>query len=62
MKKIQNPEKFFDDLMNTRPVMIALSIICAVLIWFAVSMTAYKTTHVTFNQIPLSTERIGTPA
>ncbi len=62
MKKIQNPEKFFDDLMNTRPVMIALSIICAVLIWFAVSMTAYKTTHVTFNQIPLSTELTGTPA
>ena len=62
MKKIHDAQNFVESLFNTRPFSIAFSILCAILIWFAVSMTAYKTTHATFNHVPVSLDLAGTPA
>ena len=62
MKKIHDMSEFLERLFNTKPVSIAVSILCAILIWFAISMTAYKTTHRTFDNIPVSLDLTGTPA
>ncbi len=62
MKKIREIPDFFERLFDTRPFSIVFSIVCAILIWFAVSVTAYKTTHVTFYNIPVMPDLTGTLA
>ncbi|MBR4319492.1 MAG: hypothetical protein IKP69_05510 [Oscillospiraceae bacterium] len=53
---------FLEKIFDTKPFSIIFSIICAVLIWFSISVTAYKTTHVTFYNVPLSDDLTGTLA
>lgn len=60
--KIHDIPHFFSKLFDTRPFSIVFSIMSAILIWFAVSVTAYKTTHVTFYNIPVSDDISGTLA
>ncbi len=62
INKIHEIPDSLENLFDTQPFRIVFSILCAVLIWFAVSVTAYKTTHVTFYNIPLSVELTGTLA
>lgn len=62
MNKIHELPEFLDELFNTKPFSIAFSILCAVLVWFTVSVTAYKTTHVTFYNVPVSGDLTGTVA
>ena len=62
MKKIHEIPDLLDWLFNTKPFQIVFSVICAVLIWFSVAVTTYKTTHVTFYEVPVSTELSGTVA
>ena len=60
--KIHDIPRFFGKLFDTRPFSIVFSVMSAILIWFAVSVTAYKTTHVTFYNIPVSEDISGTLA
>ncbi|MBR0483718.1 MAG: hypothetical protein IJJ69_02940 [Oscillospiraceae bacterium] len=60
--KIHDFPSFFSKLFNTKPFSIVFSVMSAILIWFAVSVTAYKTTHVTFYNIPVSEDISGTLA
>jgi len=62
MKKIHEIPDFFEKLFNTKPFSIVFSIICAMLIWFSVSVTTYNTTHVKYYNIPVSVDLSGTPA
>ena len=60
--KIREIPDFFDKIFDTKPFSIIFSVICAVLIWFSVSVTTYKTTHVKFYNIPVSVDLTGTSA
>ena len=62
MKKMGKIHDFLEKIFNTKPFSVVFSILCAVLIWFSVSVTTYKTTHVTFYNIPLSDDISGTLA
>ncbi|MDE5883727.1 MAG: hypothetical protein K2H29_01405 [Oscillospiraceae bacterium] len=62
MKKLHDFQNFLAGLLDTKPVSMIISILCAVLIWFSVSVTVYQTTHVRFYQIPLTIDLTGTPA
>lgn len=62
MKKMGRIHDFLEKIFNTKPFSVVFSILCAVLIWFSVSVTTYKTTHVTFYNIPLSDDISGTLA
>lgn len=62
MKKIHDFQNFLAGLINTKPVSVVVSILCAILIWFSVSVTIYQTTHVTFYNIPLTVDLTGTSA
>ncbi len=62
MKKMDKIHDFLEKIFDTKPFSIIFSIICAVLIWFSISVTAYKTTHVTFYNVPLSDDLTGTLA
>lgn len=62
MKKMDKIHDFLERIFNTKPFSVIFSILCAVLIWFSVSVTAYKTTHVTFYNIPISDSLTGTLA
>ncbi|MBE6875422.1 MAG: hypothetical protein E7496_01645 [Ruminococcus sp.] len=61
-RKIHDVPGFFSKLFSTKPFSIVFSVMSAILIWFAVSVTAYKTTHVTFYNIPVSYDISGTLA
>ncbi|MBR1527982.1 MAG: hypothetical protein IJ642_01620 [Oscillospiraceae bacterium] len=62
MNKIHEIPDFFEKLFNTKPFSIVFSIICAMLIWFSVSVTTYNTTHVKYYNVPVSVDLSGTPA
>ena len=62
MKRMDKIHDFLEKIFDTKPFSIIFSVICAVLIWFSISVTAYKTTHVTFYNIPLSNDLTGTLA
>lgn len=62
MKKIHDIPELLEKLFNTKPFAMVFSIICAILIWFSVSVTIYKTTHVVFYDVPVSAELTGTIA
>ncbi|MDE6730739.1 MAG: hypothetical protein K2J71_08200 [Oscillospiraceae bacterium] len=62
MKKLHEFQNFLAGLLDTKPVSMMISILCAVLIWFSVSVTVYQTTHVKFYNIPLVIDLDGTPA
>ncbi|MBQ8928626.1 MAG: hypothetical protein IJ055_10205 [Oscillospiraceae bacterium] len=61
-KPIHGFQLFMEGLLRRRPVLITLSVLAAVLIWFTISVTVYKTTHVTVNHIPVEVELTGTAA
>lgn len=60
--KIHETPDSLEEMLNTEPFSMAFSIVCAILIWFTISVTAYKTTHVTFYNIPVSYDLSGTLA
>ncbi|MDE5753066.1 MAG: hypothetical protein K2H89_00750 [Oscillospiraceae bacterium] len=62
MKKIHDFQSFLASLLDTKPVSVIASVLCAVLIWFSISVTVYQTTHVKFYNIPLTVDLTGTPA
>lgn len=62
MKKIHDFQNFLASLLDTKPVSMIISILCALLIWFSVSVTVYQTTHVKFYNIPLVIDLTGTAA
>ena len=62
MTKIHELPDFLEGLFNKEPFLMIFSIICAILIWFTVSVTTYKTTHRTFYNVPVSSDLTGTLA
>lgn len=61
-KPVHRCQLFLEGLLRKRPVLITLSVMAAILIWFTISVTVYKTTHVTVNRIPVEVELTGTAA
>ena len=62
MKKIHEIPDFFERLFDTKPFSVVFSVVCAILIWFTISVTAYKTTHVTLYNVPVVPDLTGTLA
>ncbi|MDE6776326.1 MAG: hypothetical protein K2J25_00145 [Oscillospiraceae bacterium] len=62
MKKIHDFQNFLINLVDTKPVSVFASILCAILIWFSISVTVYQTTHVKFYNIPVVIDLTDTPA
>jgi YbbR domain-containing protein len=62
MHRINKFKDFFENLIAKRPVAIVLSVLCAILIWFTVSVTVYPSTPITFYNIPLEVDLSGTQA
>lgn len=51
-----------EELIGSRPVAIVLSVLTAVIIWFAIVTNVYSTTPVRFNNIPVQVDLAGTNA
>ena len=63
MKKIiHNLSNVFADFFTRRPVVIMISILAAVVIWFAIVMKVYPSTPVRFYNIPVQIDTTGTNA
>ena len=62
MKPMHKLKELFNRLTNSKPATIVGSVAAALLIWFAISMTVYPTTPVTFYNIPLVIETEGSTA
>ena len=64
MKKNKKP-KFpasFEDFISSRPVALIMSVMTALIIWFAIVTNVYSTTPVRFNNIPVQVDLTGTNA
>lgn len=62
MNKLQEIKKWLNQVGQSRPATIILSVFFAILIWFTVSVIVYPTTPVTFYHIPVVVELKGTSA
>ncbi len=62
MSKFQEFKKWLNQVGQSRPATIALSVFFAILIWFTVSVVVYPTTPVTLYNIPVVVELKGTSA
>lgn len=60
--KIQGAQHFFSELTEKKPVVLVLSVICALIIWFTIVVSVYPSTPVEFNNIPLTIDLSGTNA
>lgn len=62
MKKMHDIKLLITRLTQSKPATMILSVAVAVMIWFTISMTVYRTTPLTFYNIPLVVETTGTSA
>ena len=53
---------FFADFFNRKPVVIVMSFLCALIIWFAIVMNVYSTAPMRFYNIPVEIPLTGTNA
>ena len=53
---------FFADFFNRKPVIIVMSFLCALIIWFAIVMNVYSTAPMRFYNIPVEIPLTGTNA
>ena len=60
--KIQGVQHFFLQLTEKKPVILMLSIVCALIMWFAIVVSVYPSTPLEFNNIPLKIDLSGTNA
>ncbi|MBR2088692.1 MAG: hypothetical protein IJ906_16515 [Oscillospiraceae bacterium] len=52
----------FEDIAGSRPVALILSVLTALILWFAIVTNVYSTTPVRFNNIPVKVDLTGTNA
>ena len=60
--KIQGAQHFFSQLTEKKPVVLVLSVICALIIWFTIVVNVYPSTPLEFNNIPFKVDLSGTNA
>ncbi len=60
--KIQGAQHFFLTLLDKQPVMLILSVLLALIIWFTIVVNVYPSTPLEFNNIPLKVDLSGTNA
>jgi len=60
--KIQGFQHFFLNLLDKKPVVLILSVLLALIIWFTIVVNVYPSTPLEFNNIPLKVDLSGTNA